>query len=122
MPRAVTEFRRSIARKLSTSASARRRRAALQRVLPLAVLALGLVGMPTLLIAHGGLGRLSRLQAERDAVKLETSRLKKRIVELRAAARDIKHDPRAVERSARDELGLLRRSEIVFHFEQPERD
>lgn len=118
----MSEFRRSVARKLSTSASARSRRAALQRILPLAVLSLGLIGMPTLLITNGGLGRLSRLQAERDAVRLETSRLKKRIVELKAAAQDIKHDPRAVERSARDELGLLRRSEIVFHFEQAERD
>lgn len=110
---------RSVARSVSTSANARRRRAAIQRVLPLAVLALGLIGMPTLLMTTGGLGRLGRLQAERATVELEISRLNERIHQLRASAAALKDDPQEVERSARDELGLLRRTEIVFHFDEP---
>jgi cell division protein FtsB len=82
------------------------------------VLLLGIVGMPTLLIAHGGVARLHRLKSEQIAVKTEISRLGKKIVQLRAASDALKHDPMAVERSARDELGLVRRTEIVFHFEQ----
>jgi cell division protein FtsB len=108
---------RSVVRPVSTSAEARRGRAAIQRILPLLVLLLGIVGMPTLLLAYGGVARLQRLQSEEKSVKLEISRLSKRIVQLRAASDALKHDPTAVERSARDELGLVRRTEIVFHFE-----
>lgn len=106
---------------MSSSAQARQRRAAIQRVLPLLVLGLGIVGMPTLLLSSGGLGRLERLQAERETVQLDISRLSKRIEQLRSSAHSLKKDPAAVERSARDELGLLRRTEIVFHFEQREK-
>lgn len=108
---------RSVARATSSTAQARRRRAALQRFLPIFVLAWGVVGMPALLLTSGGLGRLDRLKAERGTVELEISRLSKRIEHLRSRARELKDEPAAVERSARDELGLLRRTEIVFHFE-----
>lgn len=109
---------RSVARNVSGSAEARRRRAAIQRVLPILLLALGLVGMPALLLSSGGVSRLERLQEERETVKLDISRLNKRIEHLRSSAHSLKKDPAAVERSARDELGLLRRTEIVFHFEE----
>lgn len=82
------------------------------------MLSLGIVGMPALLLSSGGLGRLERLQEERESVKLDISRLSRRIEHLRSGADSLKKDPAAVERSARDELGLLRRTEIVFHFEQ----
>ncbi len=108
---------KSVARPANSSAQARRRRAALQRILPLSVLALGLVGMPTLLLTGGGLSRLERLETEQKTVELEISRLNKRIEFLRSRAHALKTDPEAVERSARDELGLIRRTEIVFHFE-----
>ena len=108
----------SVARGGSNSARARRRRAAIQRVLPLSVLALGILGMPALLLSSGGVGRLERLKSERETVELEISRLGKRIDHLRFSAQELKTDPKAVERSARDELGLLRRTEIVFHFEE----
>lgn len=108
---------KSVARSVSSSARARRRRAMVQRILPLSVLALGIVGMPALLLSSGGLSRLERLKTERETVGLEISRLNKRIDHLRSRADSVKRDPHAVERSARDELGLLRRTEIVFHFE-----
>lgn len=109
---------RSVARDVSGSAEARRRRAAIQRVLPIMVLALGIIGMPALLLSSGGVSRLGRLKEERETVKLDISRLSKRIEHLRSSAHSLKKDPAAVERSARDELGLLRRTEIVFHFEE----
>ena len=111
---------RSLARPISTRTGARRSRAAAQRVLPLFVLGLGLVGMPTLLVAHGGLTRLERLQSEKKTVQIEISRLNKRMTELRADARALRGNPSAVERSARDELGLVRRTEFVFHFQPAE--
>ena len=110
---------RSVARPVSSSAQARRTRAAIQRILPIFVLLLGIVGMPALLFAHGGVARLSRLKNEQKSVNSEILRLSKRVEQLRSATLGLKHDPAAVERSARDELGLVRRTEIVFHFEQP---
>lgn len=73
--------------------------------------------MPILLLSTGGMQRLERLDAERETVELEISRLTKRVEHLRFRAKALKEEPAAVERSARDELGLLRRTEIVFHFE-----
>jgi len=108
----------SVARPISHSVKSRLRRATVQRLLPIGLLALGVVGMPFLLISTGGLDRLSRLRAEQETVQLEISRLSKRIEHLRSQAAALKNDPKTVERSARDQLGLLRRTEIVFHFEQ----
>lgn len=87
------------------------------RILPIGLLSIGLVGLPTLLISGGGLGRLQRLKTEKNTVELEISRLQQQIKHLRVQAEALKSDPHTVERSARDELGLLRRTEIVFHFE-----
>lgn len=111
----------SIARKSSSTARARLRRATIQRILPIFVLALGVVGMPTLLLSSGGLGRLGRLKSEHKTVELEISRLAKRVEYLRVRADSLKDDPTAIERSARDQLGLVRRTEVVFHFQSSER-
>ncbi len=112
---------RSVTRPVSSNIRARLRRATLQRALPIGLLALGVVGMPTLLLSSGGLARLDRLEAEREKVSLEISRLTKRIEYLRSKAEAVKSNPETVERSARDQLGLLRRTEIVYHFESEDR-
>lgn len=99
-----------------TSAAARERRALIQRILPLLLLGLAIVAVPAMLFSSSGLARLDRLEAEREAARLEMSRLGKRVEELRARVRHIKADPDAVERVARDQLGLVRQTEVVFHF------
>ncbi len=107
---------RSVSRPGTFSASSRERRALVQRVLPLGLLAVAALGVPWLLFANSGISRLGRLHAERETAELEISRLGKQIEELRVQVQDIKHDPDAVERVARDQLGLVRRTEVVFHF------
>lgn len=109
---------RSISRSVLTSAAARQRRALVQRALPLFLLGLAIFGVPAMLFSSSGLTRLERLEAEREAVHLEMSRLGKQVEELRARVRDIKTDPDAVERVARDQLGLVRQTEVVFHFQK----
>jgi cell division protein FtsB len=109
----------SSSRARSTTVGARRVRAIVQRVLPLAVLALGGVGTPWLLISTGGTARLERLEHEREQVELEISRLAKRIHEQRARAQAVRSEPREVERVARDKLGLVRQTEVVFQFQPP---
>lgn len=109
---------RSISRIVPTSATARQRRALLQRVLPLALLGCTAVVVPSLLFSSSGLSRLDRLEVEREAAELEVSRLNKRVEVLKARVRQMKTDPDAVERVARDQLGLVRQTEVVFHFSE----
>ena len=88
----------------------------LERVLPVAILALAVVAVPALIFSPSGLPRLSNLRGERERVDEEVRRLTREIRQLRAEVERIKGDPAAVERVARDELGLVRQTELVFHF------
>ncbi|HEY4102601.1 MAG TPA: septum formation initiator family protein [Polyangiaceae bacterium] len=89
-----------------------------QRVLPLAVLALAAISVPMMMLSSTGLPRLQSLRDEKVRADDEVSRLSEQIWELRAEVAHIKDDPAAVERAARDELGLVRRSEVVFQFRE----
>jgi len=89
-----------------------------QRVLPLAVLALAAISVPMMMLSSTGLPRLQSLREEKVRADEEVSRLSQQIWELRAEVARIKDDPAAVERAARDELGLVRRSEVVFQFRE----
>lgn len=90
----------------------------LQRVLPLAVLLLAAISVPMLMLSATGLPRLQSLRDEKVRADDEVSRLSQQIWELRAEVARIKDDPAAVERAARDELGLVRRTEVVFQFRE----
>jgi cell division protein FtsB len=76
------------------------------------------VVVPTLVWSDNGLPKLSRLRADRDAAREKSSRLELEIRQLQAEAERIKSDPAAVERAARDELGLVRQTEVVFQFQR----
>lgn len=89
-----------------------------QRVLPLAVLALAAISVPMMMLSSTGLPRLQSLREEKVRADDEVSRLSEQIWELRAEVARIKDDPAAVERAARDELGLVRRTEVVFQFRE----
>ncbi len=88
----------------------------LQRILPLAVLVVAAVSVPVLVLSPDGIARLEHLQQEKRRADEEVSRLSQQISELRAQVARIKEDPALVERVARDELGLVRKTEVVFQF------
>lgn len=88
----------------------------LERVLPLSILALALVAVPVMVLSPGGLHRLSSLRRERVRADTEVARLTREILRLRAEVERMKHDPAAIEQAARDELGLVRQTEVVFQF------
>ena len=87
-----------------------------ERVLPIAVLVVALVGAPVLIFSPEGLPRLRGLERELAAVDDENRRLEREIEELRGHVERLRDDPAAVERIARDDLGLVRQSEVVFQF------
>jgi len=87
-----------------------------ERVLPLTILALAAVGAPVMVFSPEGLPRLRTLQKEMAQVRAENAELTRNIEQLQDKVRLLKEDPRTVERLARDELGLVRNTEVVFQF------
>jgi cell division protein FtsB len=90
--------------------------AVLERTLPIGMLTLALVAVPVLVLEPAGLPRLRALEKELDAVNAENDELRRDVVRLRVEVRDLRDDPAAVERIARDQLGMVRKSELVFQF------
>lgn len=87
-----------------------------ERVLPISILVVALVGAPVLIFSPEGLPRLRGLERELASVDEENKRLEREIDELRGRVERLRDDPTAVERIARDDLGLVRQSEVVFQF------
>jgi cell division protein FtsB len=90
--------------------------AVLERTLPIGMLTLALVAVPVLVLQPAGLPRLRALEKELDAVSSENDELRRDVLRLRVEVRDLRDDPAAVERIARDQLGMVRKSELVFQF------
>ena len=88
----------------------------LERSLPIAILAIALVGAPILIFQPEGLPRMRALEKELAGVNAENAELKRDVGRLRVQVKELRDDPAAVERIARDQLGLVRKSEIVFQF------
>jgi cell division protein FtsB len=80
------------------------------------MLALSLVAVPVLLLQPEGLPRLRTVQRELDQVRSENADMRRDVDRLRVEVRQLRDDPAAVERIARDELGLVRKDEVVFQF------
>ena len=56
------------------------------------------------------------LEGDLANVKQENGELRREVTQLRDDVKRLRDDPAAVERIARDQLGLVRKSEIVFQF------
>jgi cell division protein FtsB len=89
---------------------------ALERTLPIALLGLALVGAPIMIFQPEGLPRMRALEKELAEVQGENVELRRDVGQLRAEVKNLRDDPSAVERIARDQLGLVRKSEVVFQF------
>lgn len=88
------------------------------RGLPLAVLTVSLVAVPVLVLEPQGLPRMRALERELAAVQDENAELRRNVSRLRGDVRDLRDDPAAVEKIAREQLGLVRKSEVVFQFDR----
>jgi cell division protein FtsB len=88
----------------------------LERILPIGLLAVALIGAPLMVFSRDGMPRLEAVEQELRTVERENAELRREIDVLRARVNKLRDDPAAVEQLARDELGLIRHSEIVFQF------
>jgi cell division protein FtsB len=93
-----------------------RRAEVVERTLPIAMLCLALVAVPVLVLQPEGLPRLRNLEKELDDVTSENAESYREVERLRVEVRELRDDPAAVERIARGELGMVRKSEVVFQF------
>ncbi len=85
-------------------------------MLPLLVLVVSTVSVPLMIFSPAGFPRLHALEDEKSRVDREVSKLGDQIRKLRAEVAQVKTDPAKVEQVARDQLGLVRRTELVFQF------
>lgn len=90
----------------------------LLRGLPLAVLTVSLVAVPILVLQPQGMPRMRALETELKGVETENTELRRDVGHLRTEVKDLRENPKAVERIAREQLGLVRKSELVFQFEK----
>jgi cell division protein FtsB len=90
----------------------------LERLVPLGMLLVAAISVPVMLWSPSGLARLDALRGQREALGGEVARLEREIERLRFQAENIKKSPSSIERVARDELGLVRRTELVMQFKR----
>ncbi len=83
----------------------------------LLITALGLGWLLYGLLGSFGSGKRASLQAELDKITNENKLLEKDIRRLAAEAKALRDNSKYIEKVAREELGLLRPDEIVFHFQ-----
>jgi cell division protein FtsB len=89
---------------------------AAQRALPIAILALAVVGAPILIFEPQGLPRMRKMGQELSDMNVQNAELRRDVARLRVEVDELRSDPAAVERIARSDLGLVRKNEIVFQF------
>lgn len=94
----------------------RRLTLAIERVLPVGILVVAVIGVPVMILSPEGLPRLRGLERELAQVEEESAELRREIDALRGRVERLRDDPTAVERIARDNLGLVRQTEVVFQF------
>jgi cell division protein FtsB len=91
----------------------------LRRTLPIAILSLAVVAVPVLVLAPDGLPRLLSMQKDLADVRSENKQLRHDVGQLRVEVRRLREDPAAIERIARDELGMVKKNDVVFQFAKP---
>ena len=62
---------------------------------------------------------LSRVRAEREALRATNARMGEALRLLQAEVDALKRDPRELERIAREDLNLIRPEEVVFELHRP---
>lgn len=82
------------------------------------MLTMAVVAVPFLVFEPQGLPRMRGLEKELAGVQAENAELRRDIGKLRTDVRELRESPRAVERIAREQLGLVRKSEVVFQFDR----
>jgi cell division protein FtsB len=85
-------------------------------LLPFGLLLMAIIAVPLRILDPQGLPRYRALSEELREVDAENERLEREVRDLARDVEALRHDPGAVERIARDELGMVREGELIFQF------
>jgi cell division protein FtsB len=86
-------------------------------LMPFGLLVYAMCSVPVRILSEEGLPRYRRLQEQLTKIRSENVALAQDIERLNRDVKSLLHDPEAVERIARDELGMIREGELLFQFE-----
>lgn len=87
-------------------------------LLPLLLLGMAVVAVPLLMFDPKGLPRYQALNTELQRARNFNAKLSTDVEHLKQEVKGLRTDRLAVERIARDELGMVHEGEIVFQFEE----
>ena len=85
-------------------------------MLPFGLLVLSIVSVPLAILDEQGLPRYRALKSELADVRRVNERMRRDVEDLQREVAALRSDPEAIERIARDELGMVRDDEILFQF------
>jgi cell division protein FtsB len=85
-------------------------------LLPFGLLVCVVVIVPLRMLDEQGLPRYRALRAELYHVQQNNQKMQREVRDLQQTVRHLRSDPVAIERIARDELGMVRNGEILFQF------
>ncbi|HJK94231.1 MAG TPA: septum formation initiator family protein [Polyangiaceae bacterium LLY-WYZ-15_(1-7)] len=85
-------------------------------LLPFMLLVVAIVAVPLRILDEQGLPRYRVLSDELREVDATNQRLEREVRALQREVEALESDPAAIERVARDELGMIRDDELVFQF------
>jgi len=85
-------------------------------LLPLGLLLFAMIFVPVRILDAEGLPRYRALRAELEQTRDRIARLRNEVRLLHEEVDLLQTDPRAIERKAREELGMVGRDEILFEF------
>lgn len=85
-------------------------------ILPFGLLIVSIVSVPLGILDEQGLPRYRALKSELAEVQRINDRLRREIEQRQREVDGLRSDPAAIERIARDELGMIREGEILFQF------
>jgi cell division protein FtsB len=77
-----------------------------------------MVAVPLLIFDEKSLPRYQSLRAQLERSEASAAQIEREVEVLRKQVARLRDDPQAVERIARDELGMIRGDELIFQFPQ----
>jgi cell division protein FtsB len=86
-------------------------------LLPFGLLVYALFSVPVRILSEDGLPRYRQQRELLARIRQENAALVADIARLDRESRSLLYDPEAVERLARDELGMIRDDEVLFQFD-----
>jgi cell division protein FtsB len=85
-------------------------------LLPFGLLLLVIVVVPLRILDHQGLPRYQALRSELKQIRMYNERIHREVSDLQRTVHQLRYEPAAIEKVARDELGMVREGELLFHF------